>query len=723
MPMATTPFATASDARHRTGLVAMLAVLATLAMLGILSPIAVLIVLRDGWAAAAVVLAAVGYGLWLVRAIGLHQEPRCRQVLFAVGLGLGGLALLVLAAGVLGLLQQWLWTSVVIGGMAVGLWRVRTLLSTPPGKNARVAAVGTGANALHQDARLRWLWLTVAGFAALGLLASTMPPGVLWPEEGNGYDVLEYHLGVPREYFEAGRIAYLPHNIYSNFPFNVEMLYLLTMVLRGGPIEAVFTAQLLNVLLGGLAVAAIWLAGREFGRAAGLVAGVAAGSCPFIPYLCGVAYVENGMILFAALALAAAVRLTRISGDARLRWALVGGLLAGLACGCKYTAAPMVFAPLSCAVLMALWCSRGEGQKPSRAAGLHALAVFFVGWAVTFGPWLAKNAVWTGNPVFPLARAVLPERAGRWADEPAARWHEGHLPAPEDRPWSRRIARLWGEVIGSRWFGALPGLAILGGVVLAVRRRGSWKPIPPDPPDGTDASTAGSLRPALLPCWLMLLFGIVTWLAWTHLVWRFAVVLVVPAAVVVGAAVQQFLSARMRSGTIAALLVGATANLGLTVTTFREGLAFRVAAVREEQRTDGRAWFTEGQWPWQAHVPGLNALAREGRRVLMVGDARRFYLDQGIDYCVVFNRNPFAEAAADLPPSALMQWLRDRGYAALYVDWGELRRLRGSRYGFWESIDESLFAGLEQAGLLRRLEDFTIEPDRPPYGTLYRVPQ
>lgn len=721
--MATTPLATASDARHRTGLVAMLAVLATLIVLGILSPIAVLIVLRDGWAAAAVVLAAAGYGLWLVRAIGLHQEPRCRQVLFAVGLGLGGLALLVLAAGVLGLLQRWLWTAVVIGGMAVGLWRVRTLLSTPPGKNARGAAVGTGAIAPHQDARLRWLWLAVAGFAGLALLAGTMPPGVLWPEEGNGYDVLEYHLGVPREYFEAGRIAYLPHSIYSNFPFNVEMLYLLTMVLRGGPIEAVFTAQLLNVLLGGLAVAAIWLAGREFGGAAGLVAGVAAGSCPFIPYLCGVAYVENGMILFAALALAAAVRLTRTSGDARLRWALVGGLLAGLACGCKYTAVPMVFAPLSCAALMALWWSRGEGKKPSRAAGLHALAMFFVGYAVTFGPWLAKNAAWTGNPVFPLARAVLPERAGLWADEPAARWHEGHLPAPEDRPWSRRIARLWGGVIGSRWFGALPGLAILGGVVLAVRRRGSRESIPPDPLDGTDDSTAANFRPALLPCWLMLLFGIVTWLAWTHLVWRFAVVLVVPAAVVVGAAVQQSLWASVRGGTIAVLLVGATANLGLTVTTFREGLAFRVAAVREEQRIDGRAWFTEGQWPWQAHVPRLNALAREGRRVLMVGDARRLYLDQGVDYCVVFNRNPFAEAAADLPPSGLGQWLRDRGYAALYVDWGEMRRLRGSRYGFWESIDESVFAGLEQAGLLHRLEDFTIEPERPPYGTIYRVPQ
>ena len=47
------------------------------------------------------------------------------------------------------------------------------------------------------------------------------------------FDVLEYHLEGPREYFQSGRIGYLPHNVYTNMPFNVEMLHLLAMEVMG----------------------------------------------------------------------------------------------------------------------------------------------------------------------------------------------------------------------------------------------------------------------------------------------------------------------------------------------------------------------------------------------------------------------------------------------------------------------------------------------------------
>ena len=43
------------------------------------------------------------------------------------------------------------------------------------------------------------------------------------------FDVLEYHLEGPKDYYQAGRISYLPHNVYTNMPFGVEMLHLLGM--------------------------------------------------------------------------------------------------------------------------------------------------------------------------------------------------------------------------------------------------------------------------------------------------------------------------------------------------------------------------------------------------------------------------------------------------------------------------------------------------------------
>src|SRR5207249_10383160 len=58
----------------------------------------------------------------------------------------------------------------------------------------------------------------------------------------------------------------------------------------------VFTANMLNLMLAGLTIAAVWLAGREFGRLPGLAAGLTAATCPWLTWLSGIAYVENGML-------------------------------------------------------------------------------------------------------------------------------------------------------------------------------------------------------------------------------------------------------------------------------------------------------------------------------------------------------------------------------------------------------------------------------------------
>ena len=81
----------------------------------------------------------------------------------------------------------------------------------------------------------------------MALVAATLPPGMLWPDDPLPYDVLEYHLQGPREWYEAGRIEPLRHNVYTFFPFNVEMQFLLAMHLRGGPWAGMYLAQLMHV--------------------------------------------------------------------------------------------------------------------------------------------------------------------------------------------------------------------------------------------------------------------------------------------------------------------------------------------------------------------------------------------------------------------------------------------------------------------------------------------
>jgi hypothetical protein len=683
----------AGSASPRAVFVALLAVGATLAGVAAISPVALLVVFRDGSWAAGIIAGAAGLGLVAVRMLRLPACPLRWELLGAVGLGLGLLSLLVLVLGAAGMMQRSIWFAVLglfyLGGVVCVLRRRRGEDASGQGDDQSRAGC---SQAFAGDSWLRWLWLGVVPFAILAALAATMPPGTIWPEEGSGYDVLEYHLGAPRDYLEAGRISYLPNNIYANQPLNVEMLYLLAMILHGDAVLAAFTANMLNLLLGVVAVACVWLGGREYGRRTGIVAGLAAASCPFLTYLCGLAYNENGMALFASLSMAAVLRAERLTPVQRVRWLVLAGLFAGFACGCKYTAVPMILVPLA---LAAVW---QKARTPSRR--LVQPVVFAAAAVAAFAPWMIKNVAATGNPLFPLARTVFRERPGIWDDDGAARWHEGHLPAPEDRPLARRLARLGSEVLYSKMYGPLPILAIgLGGCGLVVR----W----------FRRRREGSSSPA---CWLMLLFGIATWLAMTHLAGRFAVVLVVPCSLLTGRAWGRVV--RPSAGVAGVLLLGGTIAVNAStaagffspggVSLFKADVFGRMELV------------TQGHWPGHQHVPRLNEILARGEKVLVVGDARRFYLDHGADYCVVFNRNPFAEAAAALSPASLLDWLRERQYRHVYVDWGEMHRLRTTRYGFWEAVDATLFGRLSEVGL-EPLEQFGIPGRERPYATLFRI--
>ncbi len=63
------------------------------------------------------------------------------------------------------------------------------------------------------------------------------------------FDAIEYHLQGPKEYYQAGRIAFLPHNVYTSMPFGVEMLHLLGMEVLDDWWWGALVGQLLVALL------------------------------------------------------------------------------------------------------------------------------------------------------------------------------------------------------------------------------------------------------------------------------------------------------------------------------------------------------------------------------------------------------------------------------------------------------------------------------------------
>ena len=170
---------------------------------------------------------------------------------------MGALSYLVLGAGLVGELH--LWVGVALVALLAGLgWRhvvrlPRELLAGVRAGRVRAATALPGA--------------FLAAMAVLTLFGALAPSNEL----SGDYDGLFYHLTLPKLYLLHGRISAQPWLTHSNFPFLLEMLYLLGLMLHG-PI----LAKLFHFACGWLAVLGVYTFGRRFwGPRAGLLGAAA----------------------------------------------------------------------------------------------------------------------------------------------------------------------------------------------------------------------------------------------------------------------------------------------------------------------------------------------------------------------------------------------------------------------------------------------------------------
>lgn len=653
------------------------------AILTVKTPFLWIIALTDGAYVAALLASAAGYGVWLLLALErggawpgplpFPETPTCpvmQRGLLAVALGLAALATLALALGVMGALGQVSAQMMIGAGMVLGVTRVWL--------SGRSPAPTTLSAPVHAPRAVTDYLCAIALAAMLAALlyAASFPPAILWRSEAFGYDVLEYHLQAPREYYESGRVSFLPHNVYASFPQQMEMLFLVLMWLMGGPYEAAIAAQWLHAGLGVLFVLAL-VAWRPQGAPPWRVA-LLGGLNAWLVIVGALAYVECGLLFFGALA--AGQVMAALESDARdatkRLWA--AGLLAGIAGGCKYTALALIGVGLALAWLIAARLPLGR-----RCIGVAALAI---GGGVAFSPWLIRNAAFTGNPIYPMAYAVFGGAA--WSPAQAEQWARGHQPPVADRGVGSRLGiaarELFGEVRSAAPFGAdgstermsryqpsyynpgLIGAALLG--VFVARR---------------DAAVLLTWMAAMLATWV--------WL--TQIPGRFAVPLIIPLTLLAGAAQAQPTPGVRRAATVLSLF----------------GAVFSLFVVWEELSGHERFWEARTGVAPARLIGATDAFADHalnglpaGANVKLIGDAAVFYLTAvRFSYSVVFSRDPWVELAEQgAGPEALIAWLRERQITHVAFSWGEIERLRRT-YGFSATLTLDWAARLESAGMER----------------------
>ncbi len=464
------------------------------------TPLVLTVIIQELLVQASYLLACLLIGRPIVRRLLPSRVDTTLGVVSAIALGLGIVGFATLFFGLAGLLSPATAWGIILGIAILGLADGRHLL----------ASLTTGSKQLgswfKQPSQGGWLWLVVACLFAIPLIGATLPVGMLWrPDDPHPYDSLIYHLQVPREWYELGRIVSLEHNVYSYFPFNVEVHYLLASYLRGSPWLAATQNQFLSISFTLLAAIALrgWLRTRVEPRAASLA--TAAFLCvPWVVMSACVTYVEAGMLFFAVLAIAWCLE-ALATATLTYRHFILAGVFAGLVSGVKLTGAAMILTAVpACGIVCFAWPFIRSGRLRQLIFGCLLLGI--TGTAV-LSPWLIRNQIWAGNPVFPNGMHQLGQ--AHFSDIQVERWERAHRPAADHSDLPARLERVADQIaVNWRYSYIFFPLAIVA-ALLAWRKPEAWM--------------------LLLLIVVMLIF----WIAATHLMGRFFILALIPGAILI----------------------------------------------------------------------------------------------------------------------------------------------------------------------------------------------
>jgi len=497
------------------------------------------------------------------------------------------------------------------------------------------------------------------------------------------FDSMEYHLFAPAVYVRQGELVFLKNNVYANFPQLVEMQYAGAMALTGSTYAGAIYGKLLNGLLFLVAVSGTGRLVKQVTGSDGgtLAAMVILAASPRLLVMANRAFVEIPYLYFvlctvicAGWAVAPAVRQEN-DGWTGLQGGVLTGIFAGFAFSTKYPAFPLLVLPAATVVLAGRYVM-DERIKPAVSG-----AVLLVVTALTVAsPWLIRNAVNTGNPVYPLLYSVLDGEP--LTDQNAARWRAAHRTEETGTETLRRIFSSWSlagrvQVADDK---TKPGDSRAGNQ-RRMKTELTWSPflllfLPllifvrdgPAPPRRWAFLLGG-----------LLLFAAGVWWFFTHRLLRFLAPLF-PLLAVLNAIGLVALTRKWKR--IGAYLTPAVVGVGLIAPL--QHVTMRVAPGRGARELRLVAGYTHpeqvlselaaGPYPRLAAMGWINRNVPSDDRIGLVGEATAFYLRRTVDEWTVFDRNDTLKALLASTPSRTIEKLRSGRISWLLVNRSEMLR-------------------------------------------------
>ncbi|MBR6436225.1 MAG: hypothetical protein IKS45_06940 [Thermoguttaceae bacterium] len=599
----------------------------------------------------------------------LEESPLLRFCLTCLT-GAAALSTLTGFLGLIGCLQSWLFWTLAIIQLALGVFLLIRNWSKLPRWRVPTTAYCLLPTAL------------IALFCLLAVLPAMTPS---WD-----FDVREYHLESVKEFWLSGRITALPNNAYANMPLGAESLVLVSMALSGDWFLGALAGKTLLSLSVPLTALLLFSLGEKYlSKRAGLIGAFIYVSTPLVISNAQHGLIDNALTMYALATAAVLLEIvirnselredtqiscelrvascenrqatngsgfgqSRVSADwerrlAASQLATIAGAMAGMAAAIKYPGA--LFVALPCFIAIFWKSSRLRLQIPVVAFLLTAL--------LFGGVWYLKNAILLGNPVYPLCSSLFgSEFPVGFSAESYARWQTVH--APHGWTWSAISSPIafffYSSSAASPLF-----LPVLACCLLL------WKRLP------------NYARWSLIYSGLFL----IGWHVTTHRIERFLLPIVPFIALAGGAVFDVVLSSvsvlmgRILKGVL--VLSAAYSLLILALPLFGLGTLESISDKRSSPIRLG-----EGLTQLVTlKSEELLKMKNSGERVLLIGDAAVFDWPVPIDYAVCFNSDDFIDSVTsklqgDNPPKFIV------------VNMGELDRYWHTEYGYCTKTKEAV---------------------------------
>ncbi len=466
----------------------------------------------------------------------------------------------------------------------------------------------------------RILWGILIGMALLNLFNSMTPP--------LEYDELEYHLGALRDYQRIGKVDFLEHNFYSNLPQFTEMLYFLLFLVRGG-----VAAKILHWIFGVLSAAALAsFAQKLWNKKVALISACLFYSMPYITDLSQTARIDLATTFFSILAWALFLIWNKKKDDFIILY--LSGFSVGLSMATKWTAVAVVYIP----IMILLIFSARSWKLFFRFSMMILIPV---------SPWIIKNYIFTGNPIYPIFSQFF--HSPYWSIAQTSLFAEKHYAFLNGQSWKDFFELIWSYSIEEP--SSIPILLMTTPLIILFRK------------DKIEKSAVA-----------ILIIGYIAWFTLTYRPWRFLLP-ILPLAACLGAMGVSYLKDIKNYIMITLILFCgisySSINVLQDIEDYRKDvpqyniLKYLFGQFSEEDFIEkvGNHTFAPILW--------MNKNLPNSAVVLYIGEARAYYARHSVLWSTIFDQHPLEKD-------------QKLSFTHVYVNYAEWNRLK-QNYNRWNS--------------------------------------